>query len=180
MTFYERYAKIAEQHDLDPCSQKAADLFGLTKATISSWNVKATTPKGETVAVMADKLGVSTDYLLGRTDDPTDYAHQVFMNPPVVETNDDAPADKQTNVKAFPVRKQTPSSIPGVSQAFLLLYSRLDDADKLKAEGVIQGMLMQDKYTSAALPNAAHVRTDTKVTAEMIEHDEDIMDDENF
>ena len=171
MTFYERYAKIAEQHDLDPCSQKAADLFGLTKATISSWNVKSTTPKGETVAVMADKLGVSTDYLLGRTDDPTDFTKTGFMNPPQI------PADDKPDIKTVPMRKP---SVPGVSPSFLLLYSRLDAADKLKAEGVIQGMLMQDKYTNAALPNAAHARTDIQVTANMIAHDESIMDDDNF
>ena len=167
MTFYERYARIAEQHDLDPCSQKAADLFGLTKATISSWNVKSTTPKGETVAIMADKLGVSTDYLLGRTDDPTDFTKQGFMNPPA----------SQPDTKTIPIRQL---NVPGVSSSFLLLYSRLDDADKLKAEGVIQGMLMQDKYTSASLPNAAHARTDIQVTPDMIAHDESIMDDDDF
>ena len=125
MTFFERYAKIAEQHGLDPCSQKVADLLGLTKATISSWNIKTTTPKGETVARMADLLGVSADYLLGRTDDPTDY-----------------------------VKGATPSKDPDVSEkirpsedsSILRLYNRLDSGDKLKAEGVIQGMLMQNKY----------------------------------
>lgn len=171
MTFYERYAKIAEQHDLDPCSQKAADLFGLTRSTISSWNVKATTPKGETVAVIADKLDVSTDYLLGRTDDPTDFTKLGFMNPP------EKPDSSKPDVKVTPIRQP---SVPGVSQTVLLLFSRLDDTDRLKAEGVIQGMLMQDKYTAAALPNAAHTRTDIQVTAEMIAHDEDIMNDDNF
>lgn len=159
MSFYERYAKIAETYDLDPCSQKAADLFGVTKATISSWNVKSTTPKGETVAVIADKLGVSADYLLGRTEDPTDFAKQ--------------PAADE---KATPVKR---SAIPGVSSSFLLLYSQLDKEDKLKVEGVIQGLLMHKKYT-AAFANAAHARTDVQITPDMIEHDEAIMDDDNF
>ena len=33
-------------------------------------------PKGETVAIMADALHVSADYLLCRTNDPTDYCRQ--------------------------------------------------------------------------------------------------------
>ena len=135
MSFYDRYAAIAEKRGLEPCSQKAASLFGSTKATISKWNTKDITPLGNTVAAVADALEVSTDYLLGRTDDPTDYAKG----------------------------KTKPA----------------DPADRLRAEGVIQGMLMQDKYLDS-LPNAAHVRTDVKVTPEMIAHDEDIMDGDDF
>ena len=74
MSFYDRYAAIAEKRGLEPCSQKAASLFGSTKATISKWNTKDITPLGSTVAAIADALEVSTDYLLGRTDDPTDFA----------------------------------------------------------------------------------------------------------
>ena len=163
MTFYDRYAKIAESQNLDPCSQKAADLFGVTKSALSTWNVKRSTPKGETVAVIAKKLGVSADYLLGLTEDPTENFLQGKTSP------------------AFPKAiKLHPDPDPDPVPAILDLYNRLDDADKLKAEGVIQGMLMQDKYFSAALPNAAHVRTDIPVTEEMIKHDEDIMDSDDF
>lgn len=74
MTFYDRYATICNSRGIEPCSQKAADLFGTTRATISTWNTKGTTPKGDTVALIANTLGVSSDYLLGRTDDPSDRA----------------------------------------------------------------------------------------------------------
>lgn len=165
MTFYERYAAIAEKQGLDPCSQKAADLFGLTKATISVWNVKGTTPKGETVATMADMLGVSADYLLGRTDDPTDYARKT-----------EGPATPEATV----VQRIRSIQPPAISKALMILYNKLDETDKLKIEGVIQGMLMQDKYIPAVLPNAAHTRTDIQPTRDMVEHDEDIMDEKNF
>ena len=180
MTFFERYAKIAEQRGMDPCSQKAADLFGLTKATISVWGVKSTTPKGETVAVIADKLGVSADYLLGRTDDPTDFTklpHEAIMNAPLIAISDQAAETRPKSEKTVPIRKISGS---GTDQTFLMLYERLDPSDKLRLEGVIQGMLMQEKYTMTTLPNAAHTRTDIPVTSEMIKHDEDIMDSDDF
>ncbi len=153
MTFYERYAAIAEQQGLDPCSQKAADTFGLTRATISSWNTKKSTPKGETVARIADKFGVSADYLLGRTDDPTDFA--------------------KGKGPAKTVAFRRPDDV------VQSLYARLDETDRLKVQGILQGLLMADKYASSMV-DAAHVRTDTVVTDEMIAHDEQIMDDDDF
>lgn len=161
MSFYDRYAAIAEKRGLDPCSQKAADLFGSTKATISKWNTKDITPIGTTVAAVADALEVSTDYLLGRTDDPTDYAKG--------KTKSAAPAPQKTVV--FPNQS---------NDNLIQLISKLDPADRLRAEGVIQGLLMQEKYLPGSLPNAAHIRTDVPVTPEMIAHDEDIMNDDNF
>lgn len=47
---------------------------------------KTHSPNGETVAAIADALGVSADYLLGRTDNPIDHVNSA----PVVE---DAPRD---------------------------------------------------------------------------------------
>ncbi len=164
MTFFERYEPLAKQKGLEPCSQKAADLFDVTKAAISMWKAKGTTPKGDTVAIMADKLCVSTDYLLGRTEDPTDYA-----------TIGSDPAQKIT-----PIRKSKMQSLVDVDPAFAALYARLDAEDRIRVEGVIQGMLMQSKYAPSVIPNAAHARTDVNVTDEMIAHDEAIMDDKDF
>lgn len=76
MTFYDRYAKVCLDRGIEPCSQKAADMFGTTRATISIWNTKGTTPKGDAVATIANVLGVSADYLLGRTDDPVDWLNR--------------------------------------------------------------------------------------------------------
>lgn len=68
MNFYKRYAEICAKNGIDPCSKKAAELFKVTKATISSWNKNNSTPKGETVALIAKELNVSSDYLLDLTD----------------------------------------------------------------------------------------------------------------
>lgn len=164
MSFFERYSDAIAKTGIDPCSQKAAKMFGVTKASLSIWNTKGTTPMGDTVARIADQLHVSADYLLGRTDDPTDYC-----------TSDQAhPQSDRTVSKTVPF----PQPYHSADDVIMQLYARLDDADRLKAQGVIQGMLMQDKYTMAL--NAAHTRTDIPVTGEMVTHDEDIMDDKDF
>lgn len=122
MSFFERYAATCTEHGIEPCSQKAADLFGISRSTISSWNTKNTFPKGETVAAIADALGVSTDYLLGRTDNPIDYANSA----PVVED----------------VSRDYIGAIPD----FVSKFRMLDDVDKAKAEAYLDGLLSADKY----------------------------------
>lgn len=130
MNFYDRYSLIARERGLDACSQKAADLFGITRATISVWGSKGTTPKGETVAKIADVLHVSADYLLGRTDDPTDYVNEGRQD--------------QASLSSSVVEHIQIADKPDDTLA--LLIDRLDQADRLRVEGVIQGMLMHEKY----------------------------------
>ena len=121
MSFFERYAATCTEHGIEPCSQRA-DLFGISRSTISSWNTKNTFPKGETVAAIADALGVSADYLLGRTDNPIDYANSA----PVVED----------------VSRDYMGAIPD----FVSKFRILDDVDKAKAEAYLDGLLSADKY----------------------------------
>ena len=122
MSFFERYAATCTEHGIEPCSQRAADLFGISRSTISSWNTKNTCPKGETVAAIADALGVSADYLLGRTDNPIDSANSA----PVVED----------------VSRDYMGAIPD----FVSKFRMLDDVDKAKAEAYLDGLLSADKY----------------------------------
>lgn len=164
MTFFERYAAVAEKNGLKPGSEKAASMFGSNKSTVSKWKTNDITPLGNIVAAIADAFGVSTDYLLGRTDDMTDYAKSGKPNP---EKKDPSP------VIHFPNSE---------SDSLTRLISRLDPADRLRVEGVIQGLLMQEKYNPEpeSLPNAAHIRTDVSITPDMIAHDESIMNDDDF
>lgn len=70
MTFFERYAKRCQQKGISPVSQVAADRIGCSKANISAFAKKGTTPKGEVVAGAARMLNVSADYLLGMIETP--------------------------------------------------------------------------------------------------------------
>lgn len=74
MDFYERYEYLCKKRGIDPCSDKTAELIGVKKGTISSWKVKGTIPRATAVAAIADAFHISADYLLGRTDDPSDFA----------------------------------------------------------------------------------------------------------
>lgn len=66
MSFFDRYVQLCAKQGIRPASQEAADAFGVTRATIVSWNKRGNLPKGDTLLRMADKFGVSVDYLLGR------------------------------------------------------------------------------------------------------------------
>lgn len=68
MNFFDRYSELCARQKMLPSSQRAADMFGVTRSTIATWGKRGTLPKGETLITMADKLGVSVDYLLGRVD----------------------------------------------------------------------------------------------------------------
>ena len=161
MNFYKRYAEIAQKNGMEPCSQATSELLGVTKSSISSWNIKNKPPKGETLVTIADTFHVSTDYLLGRTEDPTDYAKQTI------------PPEKREKILALSMQKR--------DLAIVRLYNKLDAADRSKAYGVIQGLLLQDKYLDQdVLPDAAHARTDIEPTPDMISNDNDIMDSEDF
>lgn len=67
MTTLERIKKIAKKrgYNLTQVNEKA----NLGKNTIYSWKTK--TPSTNNLKAVANVLGVSADYLLGKTDDPS-------------------------------------------------------------------------------------------------------------
>ena len=110
MNFFERYAAACSKRGIIPGSQRAADLFGVTRSVISIWKTKNKVPSADTVAKIAQALNVSSDYLLCLTED-------------------DTPLD---------------ANRPDVT----VLYERLDEVDRGKVDGFIQGLLIQEKYTT--------------------------------
>lgn len=74
MNFFERYAALCKENGLDPCGKRIEEIIGISKTTANKWRTNNTTPKGETIKKLADFFSVSADYLLGRTNDKTDYA----------------------------------------------------------------------------------------------------------
>lgn len=66
-TILDRTKKLAKEKGLSLSELEAK--IGIAKTSIYSW--KNNIPKGETIQKTADILETSTDYLLGRTDDPT-------------------------------------------------------------------------------------------------------------
>ena len=122
--FYQRYIHLCDLHGLDPCSRRAASLLGTNRATISHWRTNCSMPKGEMIARIADVFHVSADYLLGRTDDPMDYTEKDVL---------------------------AGSESPQELIRFQLLWKHLDYEDRIKLEGVVQGLLCADKYKDEIL-----------------------------
>lgn len=110
MNFFERYSEACNRRGIIPGSQRAAEMFGVTRSNISAWNTKGTMPSAKTVAKIAQGLNVSADFLLCLTDE-------------------DKPLD---------------TNRPDVT----ILYERLDEIDRGKVDGFIQGLLIQEKYTT--------------------------------
>lgn len=135
MTFFERYEKLCIDKGYKPASQQAAEALGTTRGTISAWKTSGSPPKNEFLISIANVYHVSVDYLLGRTDDPTDYTA------PDLTADQKSTATLQKASAADPV-KATPT--------VLALYNQLDAVDQGKAEAFMQGLLAQDKYTVPA------------------------------
>ncbi len=142
MSFYNRYVKICKEKGVLPSSQKTAETIGVTRATISFWGRKNTIPSGETVASIADMLHVSADYLLGRTDDPTDYAHRDGASASGLNVSSGPKEDE----KSAGVSRTAESSSRHGDADFLDLLHKLNKFDQIRVEGIIQGMLLHEKY----------------------------------
>ena len=65
---YERFAQLLKARGITPHTISKAT--GITSATFSSWKQGIYTPKLEKMQKIAEFLGVSVDYLMGRTETP--------------------------------------------------------------------------------------------------------------
>ncbi len=158
MNFFDRYSQICKSRGLEPCSQQMADKIKTNRSTISQWNTRNTAPKGETIAIIADVLGVSADYLLCRTNDPTDYANLVNTDSAVDYDNPDLIAEVSGPVldeldgnveRAVAVQRATERDVLAEQvkrNVPMRLYLQLDEVDKAKAEAYIEGLLSAEKY----------------------------------
>ncbi len=148
MTFFDRYLEICADKNIQPYSQKAADLFGVTKATITTWRKNNSIPKGDTLINMADALQVSVDYLLGRTDNPVNYDDmdlQAELAGPVMdELNGDT--EKALAFQRACAEDAARETRPASATRIQSLYNQLDFVDQIRVEAYIEGVLAADKY----------------------------------
>lgn len=73
--FYERYVTLCKEKGVSP--SRAALEMGLSKSTVTSWKKTGNIPTGENLQVISNYFNVTTDYLLGKTDDP----HEIIAGP---------------------------------------------------------------------------------------------------
>lgn len=67
-----------------------ADMLNVSQAAITAWEREARKPDVDMVSKIADVFGVSTDYLLGRTDSPL-HEHKKADGSVVLSTKKDLP-----------------------------------------------------------------------------------------
>ena len=66
--------RIAQSRKAMKLSQeKFGEIVGKSQRTVAAWEAGERSPSFDTLCVLADALGVSTDYLLGRTEIPNIY-----------------------------------------------------------------------------------------------------------
>ncbi|MBZ1540196.1 helix-turn-helix domain-containing protein [Leuconostoc mesenteroides] len=112
-TIYDRIKEISNKKgvSIDYVNDKA----GLSNKAIYGW--KKSTPKADNLQKVADVLHVSTDYLLGRTDD---------MNPTTAENVKKADLDDDELLLSFQGKDITPE----YRDAIIAILRTMPDRDK--------------------------------------------------
>lgn len=78
MFYPERLVKLRKKKGLT--QEELALKVNTTKGTISNYENEHSTPPHETLVLIADILLTTTDYLLGRTDNPSGITNDQAMN----------------------------------------------------------------------------------------------------
>ncbi len=135
-------------------NMKQADLVektGIGKSSISTYLSGAYEPKQKNIYKLAKALNVSEAWLMGN-DVPIDRISPSTKCDYIVKTQSEAD--------------------------LIISYRDLDDINKQKSAAYIRNLLYNQKLENEL--SAAHKRTDTEVTEEMIQHDNDIMNGDDF
>lgn len=136
-----RFADLREQHNLT--QGQLADLLKMSVRAIAAWESGERKPPIDKLEWLADYYGVSTDYLLGRTDVPNMYSHgsidiqgdswQIFSN-----AKDLSPESREQ------VERQIQGAMEDDQQVILQCSSQ-DDLEKLVRQIVAQALEERDK-----------------------------------
>ena len=144
MTFWQRYEKLCLDAGYKPGSEQAAQVLGTNRGTISAWKKSGNPPTSDYLIAIADVYGVSVDFLLCRTDDATDYTNPDLLAELAGAQLDALGGDTK---KAVALQRATAEDVRReATPKGVMLYGQLDEIDKGKAEGYMQGLLSQDKY----------------------------------
>lgn len=92
MTFAQRIAAIRKKRKLS--QEKLGELINMSQRTIAAWEGSERTPSFPVLLELAEKLDVSVDYLLGRTDE------EKIKEPAI--TDDELRAQTFNRIKSLP------------------------------------------------------------------------------
>lgn len=69
MTFYEKFVMLCQEAGVKP--GRAAQDCGINRSNVTSWKKSGYTPRGEALQRISQYFRVSSDYLLGETEERT-------------------------------------------------------------------------------------------------------------
>lgn len=139
-SFYAKYLALCKLHNIEPCGQQIANALGTTRASIASWGRRDTPPRAAVLVSIANLMHVTVDYLLGRTEDPTDYTDIKSIYETAAKGN--ISSEDLKHIEDLINKSQRADSVQEH------LFRRLDDIDRGKAEAFVRGLLSSDKYAS--------------------------------
>lgn len=167
--------KTRLKHALDSRQLKAVDLCKRTKisqSTISQYLSGYAEPKKARLQIIAEALNVNPTWLMG-LDVPMEMGWtQYDENCAGKEASDEKVMKLAENILKF----------HGPEKQLMENYKQLSDTNKKKVVDYSGNLLKIQKMEEEQylIPQAAHERTDTTVTADMVKHDDDIMNDPDF
>lgn len=133
----------------------------LSSSTVSNWCTGTKLPRMDKVQMLADYFHINKSDLIEQKESPI--SSDVY---------DDKVLKLARSIQKFhePAKKLIDN------------YEQLSDHNKKKVVDYSDTLLKIQKMEEEQylIPQAAHERTDTTVTAEMVKHDDDIMNDPDF
>lgn len=154
--FFDRFKALCDEKGVSPT--RATQEAGISKGSLAYWKARYkqgidANPGSESARALANYFGVSVDYLLERTDDPTDYSRPDLIagiSKPVLDHFDGDVRRAINFERAVQNDAQMETAkVSGQVPKILTLYQQLDDMDKARVEAYITGLLAADKYQSA-------------------------------
>ncbi len=144
-----------------------AEMLGVSKGAIGNWETDVNSPRAALLYDLFHILHCDANYLF---QDGTEEQYKDRATPEEFENiikKYRVLDDHGREMVDFTLAKEWERSIEQASSA-VYTYNSSHSLSKVTED------------TSPYLLNAAHERTDVEITEEMVRHDEDIMDDENF
>lgn len=78
MSIIERITQIMDTKNLN--QSDLCKILGIKDSTFSTWKTRGTDPPAKYILLICEYLGVSVDYLLGRTDNKNGYNNNTIVN----------------------------------------------------------------------------------------------------
>lgn len=186
MNYGERIKK--RRTELEMTAEDLAELIGKSRATVYRYENGDIEDLPITVIdPLASALNTTPAYLMGWSDDPNDYDSDEYGDIDARLFNGDVKAeidfdnalelDHRNEIMEFhqKLKNITPPEMDVIDE-----YRKLNDSGKDKAYEYVRDLSENPRYCIQQDLQAAHERTDIEVSKELIAHDDDIMNDDNF